>query len=106
VDLAPRSGAPCVGERAWCGQSDARWIGLYDVLDLVFAIPEACVMRGAVMLARSCGWWWAFRDAAYLCERQARDVRDDCDRLHGTDGPAVSFRDRRAALRDRWASMP
>jgi hypothetical protein len=85
-------------DRAGCGQHDARWVALYDVLERVFEIQAAFVMRGPLALARNCGWWWAYRDAAFLCERQTRLVRDERERAHCIDGPALAFADGSAAF--------
>jgi hypothetical protein len=89
--------ASAILERAGCGQHDARWIALYDVLERVFELQAAAVMRGPLALARNGGWWWAFRDAAFLCERQTRLIRDERERVHCIDGPALTFGDGSAA---------
>jgi len=84
---------PALLERAGCGQHDGRWLALYDILEQVFSLEEARVMRGVAMLGGSCGWWWALHDVAFLCERQVRLACDEGGRPHATDGPAIRFRD-------------
>ena len=80
-------------ERAGCGQHDAMWIGAFDAGRRMHGIEQPRALDGWAALARSCGWWWAFRDTAFACERQTRLALDDRDRLHAADGPALRFRD-------------
>ncbi len=80
-------------ERPGCGQHDAMWIGAFDAGRRMHGIEQPRALDGWAALARSCGWWWAFRDTAFACERQTRLRLDDRDRLHAADGPALRFRD-------------
>jgi hypothetical protein len=80
-------------ERPGCGQHDAMWIGAFDAGRRMHGIEQPRALDGWAALARSCGWWWAFRDTAFACERQTRLRLDERDRLHAADGPALRFRD-------------
>jgi hypothetical protein len=44
-------------------------------------------------VARSAGWWWAFRGALVLSERPTELHRDEHGQAHCEDGPAVRYRD-------------
>jgi len=44
-------------------------------------------------VARSAGWWWAFRDAVILTERPLVLHRDPRGRLHCETGPAIAYAD-------------
>jgi hypothetical protein len=80
-------------DRPGCGQHDAMWIGAFDAGRRMYGIEQPRALDGWAALARSCGWWWAFRDTAFACERQTRLRLDERDRLHAADGPALRFRD-------------
>ncbi|MEV8634523.1 DUF6745 domain-containing protein [Streptosporangium sp. NPDC051023] len=79
------------------GQHDAPWLSLFDALGR----PE---VEGLVQVAESAGWWWPFERVALVCERPAELHRDGSDRLHGTEGPALSFPDGFAL--HAWHGMP
>jgi hypothetical protein len=80
-------------ERPGCGQHDAMWIGAFDAGRRIFGVEQPRALDGWIALARSCGWWWAFRETAIACERQTFLALDDRDRLHATGGPALRFAD-------------
>jgi len=48
---------------------------------------------GHAQVAKSAGWWWAFRHFAILTERPVELHRDPQNRLHNEHGPAVRYRD-------------
>ncbi len=79
------------------GQHDAPWLSLFDALGR----PE---VEGLVRVAESAGWWWPFERVALICERPTELRRDDSGRLHGMDGPALSFPDGFAL--HAWHGMP
>jgi hypothetical protein len=78
-------------QRPGCGQHDAMWIGAFDAGRRLFGVEQPRALDGWITLARSCGWWWAFRETAVACERQRSIGLDDRDRLHATGGPALRF---------------
>ena len=43
--------------------------------------------------AKTHGWWWPMHGAVVLTDRPSRLFRDDQDRLHAGDGPAIGYRD-------------
>ena len=49
--------------------------------------------EGPVAVARSAGWWWAFRDVAVLTERPIALHRDAAGRLHNPSGLAIEYSD-------------
>ncbi|GAA3069099.1 hypothetical protein GCM10017600_22190 [Streptosporangium carneum] len=79
------------------GQHDAPWLSLFAAL----GSPE---VEGLVQVAESAGWWWPFERVALVCERPAELRRDDSGRLHGVEGPALSFPDGFAL--HAWHGMP
>ena len=46
-----------------------------------------------VDLARSCMWWWPYRNICVLSERPAEVHSPDGQHLHNDAGPAIRFRD-------------
>lgn len=44
-------------------------------------------------LAESCGWCWVLKGTAILTDRPERIRRDNANRLHSDDGPAMLYRD-------------
>ena len=45
------------------------------------------------MAARSCGWWWPFKNCVILTDRPISLHRDDQGRLHNPDGMAIQYGD-------------
>lgn len=52
------------------------------------------------------GWWWAFEEAAVLCERPSKLKIDPQGRLHCEDGPAVYWRDGYSLYSWRGTTVP
>ena len=88
-----------VGAQVWdqvweaiLGCHDANWLGFYAAFER-FGIKAAQKLHGLQEVARSCGWWWPFADAVILTERPNKILRDDQNRLHCENGPALSYPD-------------
>ncbi|MFI6511772.1 DUF6745 domain-containing protein [Streptosporangium sp. NPDC050855] len=79
------------------GQHDAPWLSLFDALGR----PE---VAGLVQVAEAAGWWWPFERVALICERPVELHRDDSDRLHRGEGPALVYPDGFAL--HAWHGMP
>jgi hypothetical protein len=74
------------------GQFEADDLALDDLcgrLSLGDGEPPAGLPR----LARTCGWWWAFRGAVVLSEPPSEIHRDEHGRAHRADGPAIVYPD-------------
>ena len=79
-----------VGRSLW-GQHDAGWLGWTDAFGRLGLDVSAA--EGLREVARSSGWWWAFRDLAILTERPLALHRDAEHRLHCETGPAIVWPD-------------
>lgn len=71
------------------GQHDY-WLSFYDTFDAL-GIEDAQITRGLVAVARSAGWWWPLERTVVFSERPYRLLRDNDNRLHCEDGPAMSY---------------
>lgn len=74
------------------GQHDAPWLSFYDACRRI-GIPGLDVIEGNNEVAKSSGWWWAFDKAIVLTERPVELHRDQQNRLHNPNGPAISYPD-------------
>jgi len=73
------------------GQHDAGWLGWADAFGRLGI--DTSLSLGLQGVARSAGWWWAFRDAVILTERPLVLNRDVRGRLHCETGPAIAYPD-------------
>lgn len=74
------------------GQFEASTLSNYDAYARLGIKPCGRVM-GILRVARSAGMWWALRDVVVLCERPTEILHDSQGRLHGQDGPAITYPD-------------
>jgi hypothetical protein len=79
------------------GQQEADWIEplVFDreVLGICFASHLSDRLDWWADLARSCLWWWPFRETCVVSERPTEIHTRDGEHLHNDGGPAVRFRD-------------
>ncbi|MFI6388544.1 DUF6745 domain-containing protein [Nonomuraea sp. NPDC050547] len=90
-----RLALPLADRLTWYGQHDACWIAHYDAWRRVGGLRYGALtaqLEPWAELARSCGWWWPLEDRCVIAERPL-SVRLRDGRLHGDDGPAVTFPD-------------
>jgi hypothetical protein len=86
------------GMRAFAQVTDA-FKGQFEADDI--ALEDLCGRMGLggtppagfPRLARTCGWWWAFRGAVVFSEPPSELHRDEHGRAHRADGPAVCYPD-------------
>jgi len=73
---------------------DYRWALLFrhDCLLSICGDQASAVYDGLCRTVQHCGPWWAFANAAVLCDRPREARRDSEGRLHSDIGPAVSSR--------------
>src|SRR5207253_2987035 len=101
--LRAKVGAP-VGPHVWtqvaaqlfgvcCAPRDAAWLSVLDFFARLGSPGGLKRASGLLAVARSTGWWWAFRDVAILTERPVVVHRDDRGRLHCSDGLALAYPD-------------
>jgi hypothetical protein len=96
-------------ERLWnqaaSGNPEAVWCALADGLGRVLpglAGPER--LAGLRRATKAAGWWWALERVAVMTDRPVSLHRDEQDRLHRADGPALAHPDGRALY--AWHGMP
>jgi len=73
-------------------QHDAGYYSYYAAMEAI-GVTGLEPARGQQQIARSAGWWWAYRDFAVLTERPAILRRDAAGDLHSADGMAVAYPD-------------
>lgn len=78
-----------VGGHLWAAWPAAYAAYFRDRLNINFA-PEALEAAEDVT---ECGWWWAHKDFALVCDRPVLLKRDEEGRLHCMDGPAIQWED-------------
>ena len=81
--------------RCGYGQHDANWLSFYQYFEQ--ASPQLAELiaplHGQLELAQSAGWWWPSRNLIILTERPTILRRDNLNRLHNLDGPAIQYPD-------------
>lgn len=81
----------------WSAQQDGHWLAFYlfcrDVLGAEFKSQRSADLDLWRDLARSCCWWWCYRNFVIVCERPVICRVDDRGRLQNETGPALVFRD-------------
>ncbi len=84
-----------VGDQVWAacyGQHDANWLAFYHFFEHC-GTDAVDRLHGLMESARSAGWWWPFGGAVILTERPCVLKRDERNRLHCADGPALAYPD-------------
>jgi hypothetical protein len=71
------------------------WAGYYSYFAAMEAIGVTGLepIRGQQLVARSAGWWWAYRNVAIITERPSQLRRDANGDLHSADGMALTYPD-------------
>ena len=75
------------------GQHCAHWMGFYDYLSSVCAVPIIQRLSGLQEVASSASWWIPCSDICWISERPNLLVRNDAGRLHCDSGAALSYPD-------------
>ena len=63
-------------------------------------------LQGLLGLARNCGWFWPFEGVVILTERPVFLHRDERNRLHREDGPALLYTDGFALWKWHGVTVP
>src|ERR1039458_1931081 len=63
----------------------------HDCLLSILGERDSARYNGLRLTVEHCGPWWAFANAAVLCDRPRVVHRDSEARIHNEDGPAVIF---------------
>ncbi len=73
------------------GSHDAGWLSFYDYMGGLGI--DVSRLTPLMELARHCGWWAPYADAAILQDRPSVIKMDERNLLHCEDGPAIAYRD-------------
>lgn len=74
------------------GAHDAGWLSFYAYMTDVLKIDLEKI-QGLIALAKVCGWWAPYENAAILQDRPSAIHFDDEQRLHSETGAAIAYRD-------------
>jgi len=75
------------------------WLSYYDYFAVECGI-DLQKIDPLIKLASVCGWWTPLTDVAIIQHKPSLIARDDRNRLHSTEGPAVRFRSKSQSLSD------
>ncbi|MDQ6745059.1 MAG: hypothetical protein M3Z27_03435 [Actinomycetota bacterium] len=92
-DAAPRAVDDVFTVYGGHGQHDAWWAAMCEFFEQVGVLETTETLEPLRRLARSCGQWWAFENAAVLTERPRVLLLDHSERPHSESGPAVEYPD-------------
>ena len=65
------------------------WIDVAEGIGVTGLEP----FNGIKTVTQNAGWWWCFKDFAIITDRPAELHRDNQNRLHNENGPAIAYRD-------------
>lgn len=89
-----------VGAQVWAqvrvafySQHEAGWLSWASYFHRVCNLPGAEKIEPLARIAANCGWVWFFAGAVITTDRPRILRRDDQNRLHCEDGPALEYRD-------------
>jgi hypothetical protein len=68
------------------------WLSYYDYFQTECAVKFTNAIEPFVKLAKNCGWWTPLQNVAILQHRPLEIHRDNQNRLHNLNGPAVKYR--------------
>jgi hypothetical protein len=99
LQTRPQNGAQSprdyMGTWFWGSQDAYAW-GFYDTarrMGVVYPPEVDTMLNDQLTVSRSIGWWYPFDDMCILTNRPVAIHRDDSNRLHSTEGPALKYRD-------------
>jgi len=78
---------------AFYSQHEAGWLSWASYFHRVCNLPGAEKTEPLARIAANCGWVWFFAGAVIITDRPRILRRDDQNRLHCEDGPALEYRD-------------
>ena len=78
------------------GQYDAYWLSFYDymhqVLGINYKFKDVMTLDDWIDLSQSCGFWYAFENCVFCCEKPEH-IKIEDGRLHCQTGSSIEFRD-------------
>jgi hypothetical protein len=78
---------------AFYSQHDADFLSFYSFFANAVGLDCAKRFEPLTRVAKSCGWVWFFEGAAIMTDRPKTLRRDEQNRLHCENGPALEYRD-------------
>ena len=78
---------------AFFSQHEAGWIGWASYFHKVLSLPGTEKIEPLSRIVAACGWVWFFSGAAIITDRSHVLKRDENNRLHCENGPALEYRD-------------
>jgi len=78
---------------AFYSQHEAGWLAWASYFHKVCGLPGTEKIEPLARIAANCGWVWFFAGAAIITDRPRTLKRDDQNRLHCENGPALEYRD-------------
>jgi hypothetical protein len=78
---------------AYWSQHEAGYMSWLAFFRRIANLPNTEKIEPLLHIAQSCGWVWFFDGAAIITDRPKTLKRDDENRLHCEDGPALEYRD-------------
>src|SRR5258708_7502438 len=80
--------------QAGYGQHDANWLAFYDFARKVGGyVKETEKCEGLWLIAEAGGWFLPYETICFIADRPSILARDENQRLHNLNGPALQFRD-------------
>ena len=75
------------------GQHSVDWMAFYDVFMNETDIKGLEIVEGLMDVAKTCGWYWSYKDICFVAEKPLVCKVNDVNQLHCVDGPAVAYTD-------------
>lgn len=91
------------------GNHDAFWIGFYKYCEKIgvkYSEEDQKALDTWADLALSCGWWYPFEFACFICKKAIYTKLDEQNRLHNPDGPCIEYPDGFRMYALEGVSMP
>jgi hypothetical protein len=75
------------------GAHDAAWLSFYDFFYQEFDLKCTYDLIPSFEIAKNCGWWSAYGEAAFIQDRPTEIHITEDNILHRTDGPCIVYGD-------------
>ena len=80
-------------EKMLFGNHDASWLSFYDFFYQEFDLECTHDLIPSFELAKVCGWWSPYEEAAFVQDRPCKISLNDRKVLHDLNGPAIEYPD-------------
>lgn len=75
------------------GAHDAAWLSFYDFFYQEFDLECTHDLIPSFEIAKNCGWWSAYGEAAFMQDRPTEIIINEDSVLHQEDGPCITYSD-------------